>query len=576
MASLNGVVALAVLAVVAVLALVVKPPAPPGIAAFAPQATRPITKAPQAQSAAFGDGQGRCAAGQTCVHPSPTSSAGPVTASTAGPVSARTPRGVPSALQCYTWPDGTVTQTFDPQSPPCIASWDERKGNGGATSPGVTATEVRVALPVNNVGGPTGSWPDLKPIVDFFNTHYQLYGRQIKIVPFVSQQANEQYTGTYNDPSAQHADAERITQLKVFAATDFVDPAPGSASLSAFRGVLTSKKIVSLAGGEQAPFATSRDLAAAAPYEWSYYSTIDTLMRNVAAMTCRQLAGKPAGHAPDPALRSKPRTFALLVPEDRLIGGPLPGLDDFIRALKACGVPTPKLVRYTNGSGNNTALAAEFQQLAGEGVTSLVYLPYQGSGTGTSPMEVAQSVNFRPEWVLIGHSTYLTAHQLNNPQSETSGAFGVGLWNKMPALNQEMWAEAYLAAGGDPGPVNSGSLIPARGFYDEMLLLAAGLQMAGPHLTPQSFADGLRSTTFPNPGAGAAPMYQGRVGFVAGDAAMVRDFAGIWLDTTMPGPAVVQAKDLNETGAFCYVALGDRWEPDTWPTRDGFYSGRCR
>jgi hypothetical protein len=109
-----------------------------------------------------------------------------------------------------------------------------------------------------------------------------------------------------------------------------------------------------------------------------------------------------------------------------------------------------------------------------------------------------------------------------------------------------------------------------------MLLLAAGLQMAGPHLTPQSFAQGLRSTTFPNPGAGVAPFYQGTVGFVPGDAAMVRDFAGIWLDTRMPGPAVAGAKNLNESGAFCYVGLGYRRGSETWPTGDGFYAGHCR
>src|SRR5687767_11827874 len=232
--AVNAVVAVTVLALVAVLALVVKPPAPPGIAAFAPQAAKPITKAPLGQSAELGTGEGQCADGQVCTGPSTSPAPSASALPSVGPSLPSEARGVPSALQCYTWPDGTVTQTFDPQSPPCIASWDDTKGNGGVTSPGVTATEIRVALPVNNTVSPTGSWPDLKPIVDFLNTRYQFYGRKIRIVPFVSQQANAQYTGIFNDPAAQRADASQITQLKVFATTDFVDPIHYSWSLPVF------------------------------------------------------------------------------------------------------------------------------------------------------------------------------------------------------------------------------------------------------------------------------------------------------------------------------------------------------
>src|SRR3954468_14799730 len=68
----NGTVVATVLTLVAVLALVVNPPAPPGIAAFAPQASKPITKAPPGQSAQFGTGAGACGQGQVCAGPSAT------------------------------------------------------------------------------------------------------------------------------------------------------------------------------------------------------------------------------------------------------------------------------------------------------------------------------------------------------------------------------------------------------------------------------------------------------------------------------------------------------------------------
>src|SRR5689334_4543829 len=176
--AVHGSVAATVLVLVAVLALVVKPPAPPGIAAFAPQASKPITKAPPAQSARFGTGAGQCAAGQVCTGPTTA----PTTGATASPrESPKALRGAaPPGLQCYTWPDGTVTQTFDPQSPPCISRWDDSKGNGGATSQGVTGSTIKVVMPVASANS---TWPALKPIVDFFNTRFQLYGRHIEITP---------------------------------------------------------------------------------------------------------------------------------------------------------------------------------------------------------------------------------------------------------------------------------------------------------------------------------------------------------------------------------------------------------
>jgi hypothetical protein len=574
--AVNGIVAGTVLALVAALALVVNPPAPPGIAAFAPQATKPITKAPQAQSAANGDGAGECAAQQACARPSPSRSQ-PVAG--ARPVSQASPpakRGAPSALQCYAWPNGTVTQTFDPQSPPCIATWDETKGNGGATSPGVTGTEIRVALPVSNYTKPTGTWPDLKPLVDFVNTRFQLYGRQIRIVPFVSQQAVRQHQGTFNDPAAQRADAAEITQLKVFASIDFVDPINYSMSLPVFRDVLTKHKIISVAGGETSPYGDEKGFAAHRPYEWTYYPTIDLLMKSVATMTCRQLAGKPAAHAPDTNLNTKIRKFALLIPTDQQLGGPLPGLSDALSILAGCGVTDPKVVRYGTGSENRASNTASLRQLANEGVTSLLYFPGGGSGV-SGQMDLAAQVGFRPEWIMIGHHKYQVDFHLGSPRTETAGAFGVGNWNKMPAPALEMWNQAYLAAGGSTDVLEGGLLNSARPFYQELLLLASGIQMAGPELTPNTFAEGLRATAFPNPGAAGPPFYQATVGFGPSDSTMIRDFVGFWLDTRTTSADVTRSKNLNTYTANCYAESGRRWAWDAWPTTDRFYEpGVCR
>ena len=49
--------------------------------------------------------------------------------------------------------------------------------------------------------------------------------------------------------------------------------------------------------------------------------------------------------------------------------------------------------------------------------------------------------------------------------------------------------------------------------YSSLLLLASGIQLAGPNLTPATFQAGLmRADQFPNPGARGAPYFQARVG----------------------------------------------------------------
>lgn len=562
-AGVNGVVGVVLLMLVAFLALVVNPPAPPGVAAFAPQANKPITKAPLNQSSTNGDGDGACAGGQACDLVSQTTT----TLKTK-------PRGVPSSLQCFKWPDGSITQTFDPQSPPCIASWDDSKGNGGATSPGVTATEIRVALPVNSTGA---TWPDLKPILDFFNTRFQLYGRKITIVPFTSKQASDQFTGKFNQPESQRADAAQITQLKVFATHDFIDPLHYSWSLPVFRDFLTKNKIISIHGGEMVPYGTEADLVAHKPYEWTYYAPMDALMKNVATMACRQLVGKKATHAGEPELREKTRKFAFLLQADDGLGGPMPGLSTLQEGFASCG-QTPRVVRFSYKERNQpVTTSAALREMENDGVTTVVWFPQGGGGTPTHPWTSADTIGYHPEWIVLGWSNYQTAYELNNSTGQTASAFGVGVWNKMPALNLEMWSRAFSAAGGDPAVITAGNLPDGRAFYQELMLLASGIQMAGPNLTPQSFARGLESTKFPNPGAAGPPFFQGHVGFNDGDTTMVDDMTQFWMDTRTPGASVSQEPNSNTSRVFCYVAYGRRFALDLWPTTDGFYAPNvCR
>lgn len=573
--TLNGVVAFTVLILVAVLALVVKPPAPPGIAAFAPQANKPITEAPNSQSAQFGSGAGQCGAGQVCTRPSvtPKASPGAVAKAVVPPPALTGP--LPPGLQCYQWPDGSITQTSDPQSPPCISRWDDSHGNGGATAQGVTGNLINVALPVTNSGS---SWPALQPLVDYFNTRYQFYGRKIKVYPVHSQQSDQTTQGPWNDPTAQKADASAIAASKPFAAFDFLDPTSESGALPEYLNGLTKAHVISVSGGAVTPLETVAAMQKQAPYAWSYYPTTDELMRQVATVVCRQLVGKLAVHAPEADLQKKTRKFAFFLPTDTDLGGSMPGLNDALNILDGCGVHNPTVIRQTIGGAKNANEVAntrvEMTNLKHAGVTSVIFLPFGGNGSPGSPLEVAQGAGYQPEWVLVANYFYNAAFMLNDPSNETAGAFGVGAWNKFTDLALEPWSQAAAAQGATS---TLGTLVNARTFYQELGLLAAGIQMAGPHLTPQTFAAALHRTTFPNPGAGAQPFYQGTVGFPGTSPIMIDDYTEIWLDTNTSGQNVQSSPASNEKQAFCEVALGRRWNADSWPTTDGFYQpGVCR
>ncbi|HVT63760.1 MAG TPA: hypothetical protein VHD81_01240, partial [Mycobacteriales bacterium] len=476
---------------------------------------------------------------------------------------------LPPGLQCYKWPDGSITQTFDPQSPPCISRWDDSKGNGGATAPGVTGTTINVALPVSSA---TASWPGLKPIVDFFNAHFQFYGRKINIVPVPSQQADNITTGKWNNPQFQRADAAQIAAAKVFATTDFVDPIPESATLPVFLDAMVKHKIIALNGGDVTPYTSKQAMISGAPYLWSYYPTVDELMRNVATMTCRQMAGGKAIHSPDPKLKNTPRKYVIWLPADTLLGGPLPGLSTMQSILKGCGIDAP-VVHQPTGRLYSTEMVGAMSRLKNDGVTTVIFYPYGGNGTPGAPLTTARQIGYRPEWDVIGWENYNTAYMLNDPPAETAGAFGIGAWNKQPLQAAlEPWAQAGMSAGG----IDT-TLPDARAFYQEMMLLASGIQMAGPDLTPETFADALHKTTFPNPGAGGPPFYQASVGFPGDDPFMVSDYTAFWLDNRYPGSSVGKSVGANEGNAFCEAGRGRRWSEGTWPTQDIFYEpGICR
>ena len=559
-AAVNAIVSVGLVVVLAGVALVVKPPAPPGIAEFAPQASKPITKAPLGQTGGVGSqpGPGACASTTACATPNPTTSA----TSTPVPVPTRA-RGVASTKQCYAWPDGSVTQTWDPQSPPCIADWPERaRGNGGATFRGVTATSIRVAVPWGE------SFDEKKPLVDFFNNRFELYGRRLVLTAFDPQSRDD--GNAASDAAAERADAEAAKSLNPFAA--IANPF-GQANPKTYTSRLAAAGIVTVAGGGEVTVGSERQLSARSPYAWTYEPTSDELLATIGTMTCRQLVGRPASRSSDPSIRARTRTFAIVVPDEDFLPGHLDGVEQLQDQLAACGAGRPRVVEYrrpTTGDPSPTVLA--MRQLQTENVTSIILWPHHtGAASPGAPQKAASGLGYHPEWIFPGWSVHDSAALTAGAVDEVPNSFGVASWSPIPRLTDRPFYRAFSeTTGGQPPEVVSTQGDAYQAFYRYLQVIASGVQLAGPNLTPQRFEDALQSARFPNPGAGTRPDYQANVGY-ADDHVAVDDFAFFWFNPrARPYTGTVEADPL------CYGQRARRWSSLTWPEGgDPFANGTC-
>jgi len=547
---LNGGVAAALVLALAVVALAVNPPAPPGIAELLPRATKPISKAPLGQTAGSAPGTGPCA-GQASCAPSPLPRP-----STSAQASGRPPQGVPSALSCYEWPDGSVTQTFDPQSPPCVAAWPEAdKGNGGATSPGVTGSEIRVSIGAPLPGAAVHETSDtaaFRGLTEFFNRHFQLYGRKLVLV-------SHAIKGASSDPSSQRATALKAKELGVFAAIHgmaFADSTTNDDST--FLTTLASRKVIGI--NSLSTGVTEKSFEALKPYAWSYPPTFDDVQLNAAEFVCRALVGRVARYAGDAPLRGQTRSFVVLHPRPN--DGPRLDVAPLLDALRACGHPT-EAVEYVGhpqgASRSDTQNNGLLLDLKTRGTTTVV-------ATGSSQdlagvMSSASRVGYHPEWFHVPVAMYAAYSHLTTPPDEHAGLFGIAYWNKALPRSSSIPFRAFDEV--DQGRTRLYTWgYTHDAFYKALLLLASGIQAAGPRLTPETFAAALQEVRFANPEKGGEPHFQGTVG-LADDRAMVNDFGLWWYRSSEPN-----YDGSVGSGNYCYARRGQRFGLGTWPRDD--------
>ncbi len=447
-------------------------------------------------------------------------------------------------------PDRALQIPGDPYSPPCITFQGENGGqgdNGGATGRGVTSDKIRIAYrltsdpsfqdAIASVGGgdvldsPEAIERTAYGLVDYFNSRFQLYGRKIELVPFQGRgQLTTEILGGGQD--AANNDAIKVAnEVKAFADV--------SAISQPYSDALARQKVL----GFGAPYMSREWFTNRRPYTWSLTPDCTLLAELLADHGNKRVYGRPARYA-DGELKDRPRRIAILAPDN-------PEYQQCVDASEKI------LAREGNSYAAREAYTLDLASLSSQAASLVAKLKADGITSvacGCDPIlpvfltAKAREQNWFPEWLVLG--TALTDIDIVGQfydQEEWTHAFGVSALGDLQPLRDSLGYHAYKSVRSDEPAVAVDIL------YYQLYLVAIGLQMAGPDLTPLTFEQGM----FAYPG-GTGPV--GSWKFGPKDYTPMQDGREIWWD------ADAISVQNGEPGA--YRSNGKRYGVGAWPREE--------
>src|SRR6266540_535738 len=448
-----------------------------------------------------------------------------------------------------------------PYAAPCVERW-KGGSNGGATAGGVTKDEITVVVydadpsldPLQAAffrGAGANIDPDanrkgFEGYLRLFERYYQLYGRKLRIEAYLG-------TGAPDDEVKAKADAIAIAdRYHPFAVIN------GPTQSNSFADELAARKILCV--GICSLAFPSKFTADREPYLWSNNPSPEQSSIHGAEFIAKQLAHRNAEYAGDPSLQTKKRTFGF-VHYDNPDGRYKPGYEAYLKRLRdKYGVtPAADVPFFLDLSKAGEIARTTIATLKEAGVTTVVF-----SGDPIMPgyfTREATAQDYFPEWVIT--STVLADTAIfgrTYDQRQWAHAFGLAL---APARGDQatqdgfhLWQWQYCE---DPPSNTYGILFPGPS------LLMTGIQLAGPHLTPESFQAGLFGARIRG-GGPLHPRYsQGRHGVWPGTDLYGSDDAGVvWWDPDAQGKDETGAEG---TGLYRYANDGKRYLPKDWPRK---------
>ncbi|MEY2571421.1 MAG: hypothetical protein QOE63_1771 [Acidimicrobiaceae bacterium] len=437
----------------------------------------------------------------------------------------------------------------DPYSPPCFTFNGD---NGGNTYQGVTATDITVA--VRELEGPTAGeiFAQLSgtPVIsskeaventilalaDYFNSHFQLYGRKIKIQFFKGQGSGaSELLGGGKEQAL--ADAVHVSQ-EMGAFADL------SGITLPYADALVQQGILNFG----APYPSQEWFVSRQPFAWSNFPDGTNVVKAASAeILARQPAGSLAEFAGGP-LQGKPRVYGIVAPENQEYQE---SVAKYAGILASGGiVPKINLKYKLDISSMPNQASNVIAQLKDAGVTTVL--------CGCDPVMLALGLtpkaneqDYYPEWATAGLAFVdqdIVSQLIDNKQ--WARAFGIAYNAESEPQGRSYPYAAYKQERPSDEPA-----FGVEELYYGMYMMAIGLQMAGPSLTPQTFETGMFS--YP---AQSGP--RGLWHFGEGDYTTTDDFREIWWD-----PNQISGQN-NKPGAWVQLNGGQRYASGSPPTGD--------
>ncbi len=400
----------------------------------------------------------------------------------AGPTETAPPATAPpSTTGC---PDRELQVPGDPYSPPCTTFSGD---NGGATSRGVTGDTITVAVRAQAFDNgmldalskvAKAKIPNESPeviartingLVEYFNRAYQMYGRRLEVEIYNGKgDVLKEITG--GGQEAAEADALRVAQeYQAFADISAVSPV--------YSDALSRRGVVNIG----APFMSREWMSARRPYAWSQFPDCSTIVESVASYYSTKLANRPASLA-GANLKGQQRRLGIIAPENSWYQE---CVNSGLKIMERGGARPVLNERYRLEVPQMSMQAGEkLAKLKNAGVTTVM--------CGCDPLLLtfltakAKEQNYHPEWLITGVA--LIDNDLIGSimeQGQWSRAFGVSFAGPQQRAGQGLGYRAYKAMRDDE-PSFGVELI-----YNQLNILALGIQMAGPNLTPETFEAGL-------------------------------------------------------------------------------------
>ena len=450
-----------------------------------------------------------------------------------------------AAAQQKTCPDRPKQVPGDPYSPPCYV-WDGGD-NGGAAYRGVTADKVVVAARVNNnpgfqeaiqqaAGAEIGDRPEdvrrtVSALAEYFNKHFQFYGRKLD-VRFFEGKGKEVDEVLGGGQEAAEADAVKVAEeVKAFAELNGNTPP--------YADALARRKVVSVG----VPYMSREWLTERRPYAWSQFTDCSIIVETVAEYFNKKLAKRPAAFAGQ-GMAGQPRLFGVVAPENSWY--------------QECVAVGRKIV---NNAGNAVAVDEKYKLSLGlmsNQATNIVAKLKSSKVTsvvcGCDPVllvfltQKAREQDYWPEWIVTGvaFGDQDLVGQLFD-QKQWAHAFGVSYAGQPQPVRASLGYNAYKTVRKDE-PAFAVDVI-----YYQMYLVALGVQMAGPKLTPETFEAGM----FAYPG-GSGPA--GTWKFGAGHYTPTQDAREICWDPNLT------SRQNSKKGAYVEGEPAKRYQASQWPS----------